>query len=785
VNNDKKKLTESMERAEELMELAERSGNTARYQQLEARLVSLEARLTALVEKDTLLQKEKTALATQKAALVEKDRLLAEANLLVQKKAAIGMFPTLVAVYCFLTFSIGVLGEPSPQQLALKEALTTRDFLAAGNVIVEVLGRDVKDPAARGTYNQTELKLFAQFELGPQTIDREGALAALQANMAFPFVGHGSYCATWASPGSGKTHVLAVAAERMSSGAWKGPEGSSLLPLLVTFNNKSSSIVFGVRGVAVRLLVTYFCGVVEEAVWVTVAQALDALLPEKFSIHEALWIVNVHVKHAAGDRAQPTLVVLLDELSKCLGDVLEPNRLSEIPGAVAAIRRALSSHLTTCKLVITTLDSVIGKDAASSGPSRVWIDLPALEYDSVLALTAIRQTISLDEAAKPLLSLVGGHPRSLAAVVGLLRGLSAKMDRHAVATLLRSSAIHELFAPIVVAPLLLGHSVGIATTNDLSAAVERGIASGALWGAIVTSDSAKPAVPFFSLLNWLSATEGDSVWSKTEDDGVWSLARRRCVSEFLEFAYKNIGDSGLGFESLHAHVMAARSVARAVLNEGKPYALFGESNNCVIRCELLCGSAVSVSNAERKNVFELEHKLDKHVGAWSMKNLAVTELDLDTVYAPGKGNAGFDLIELYEAPNGGKHLLLTECKYSDVDDDDKSTSKFGIAEARHKMKNVHSFLQHTLADPSSLIVKAGVTRADQVSLLFAPYRDCTSVVKGQIKEEVVGKGYQFGVALITKAELRKMYGPTLLPLFEFQSHAFDARFKEAPKENEH
>jgi hypothetical protein len=97
--------------------------------------------------------------------------------------------------------------------------------------------------------------------------------------------------------------------------------------------------------------------------------------------------------------------------------------------------------------------------------------------------------------------------------------------------------------------------------------------------------------------------------------------------------------------------------------------LFGESNDCVIRCKLLCGSAVSVNNAERKNVFELAHKLDTRVGAWSMKNLTVT--GLETVYAPGKGNVGFDLLELYEAPNGDKHLLLTECTHSDVDDVDK------------------------------------------------------------------------------------------------------------------
>lgn len=587
-----------------------------------------------------------------------------------------------------------------------------RDFLAAGNVLVEVLGRHVKEPATRGTYTEDELKLFAQFELGPQTIDREGALAALQANMAFPFVGHGSYCVTWASPGSGKTHLLAVAAERMSSGAWKGPEGSSLLPLLVTFYGKSPEIVFGVRGVAVRLLVTYFCGVVARSVWDAVARALDELLPDYFSINGAMDIVNAHVEHAAGDRARPTLVVLLDEVSKCLGNVLEPNRLSEIRGAVAAIRRALSSHLTTCKLVITTLDSVIGKNAPGSGPTRVLIDLPALHYSSVLSLDAIKSGIAISDAGKLVLSLVGGHPRSVAAVILYLQDQTSTMEDHDVASLLRSAGTHFHFNPIVVAPLLLGRTVNLAETNDFSAAVEDGIASGALWGAVVTGNGAKPAVPFFSLLNWLSAEK--------KKNGVWSLARRLCVSNFLEFAYKNIGDGGLGFESLHAHVMATRSVARAVLNKGKPFALFGESNDCLIRCKLLCGSAVAVSNAERKNVFELAHKLDKHVGAWSTENLEVTELGLETVYAAGKGNAGFDLLELYETPNGGKHLLLTECRRSQVDDTDKTLSMFDIAEAEHKMKNVHSFLQHTLANPSSPIVKAGVTRADQVSLLFAP-----------------------------------------------------------------
>jgi hypothetical protein len=143
--------------------------------------------------------------------------------------------------------------------------------------------------------------------------------------------------------------------------------------------------------------------------------------------------------------------------------------------------------LTTCKLVVTTLDSVIGKDAPRSGPTRVWIDLPALKYDSVLSLAMIETAISLSDAAKPLIALVGGHPRSLAAVIRRLQVQTSTLSRHEVATLLRSAATHVSFNEIVVAPLLLGQSVDLAATNDLAVAVELGIASGALWGAVVTS----------------------------------------------------------------------------------------------------------------------------------------------------------------------------------------------------------------------------------------------------------------------------------------------------------
>lgn len=104
-------------------------------------------------------------------------------------------------------------------------------------------------------------------------------------------------------------------------------------------------------------------------------------------------------------------------------------------------------------------------------------------------------------------------------------------------------------------------------------------------------------------------------------------------------------------------------------------------------------------------------------------------------------------------------MLLTECKYWDVDD------------TVGKMKNVCAFLAHTLADASSPICRAGVTRANQVTLLFALFRvrGITSEVKTKIETAAMEALYEFGVALITKE------GPTLVPLFEFQSADFDQR----------
>jgi len=108
----------------------------------------------------------------------------------------------------------------------------------------------------------------------------------------------------------------------------------------------------------------------------------------------------------------------------------------------------------------------------------------------------------------------------------------------------------------------------------------------------------------------------------------------------------------------------------------------------------------------------------------------------------------------------GALLVLTVCK---------SKSTFDIGAAKPKMAAVHEFLRASLADSSSPIVKAGIARADQVTLVFAVFRDATGVLVEQIKAVAVAHAYEFGVAVASKEQLRKLYGPTLAPMFDFQS----------------
>lgn len=99
----------------------------------------------------------------------------------------------------------------------------------------------------------------------------------------------------------------------------------------------------------------------------------------------------------------------------------------------------------------------------------------------------------------------------------------------------------------------------------------------------------------------------------------------------------------------------------------------------------------------------------------------------------------------------------------------ESDSIVQTVKRRGKMASVDKFLTATLADKASPIVKAGIERAEQVTLVFAVFRDSTGDIANDIEAEAIAKKYRFGVAHASKAQLSALYGKTLVPLFNFQT----------------
>jgi hypothetical protein len=648
--------------------------------------------------------------------------------------------------------------------------------LNAARIIASAPDVSAKMETEWGTYTQGELGRFVNFELGEKSIARDEQLDAIRTYLSDTISGHGKFLATWAAPGSGKSHMMAEVARNVSEEQWKGSDGRKLVPLLVSFNHSSIGVVYELRGLVVRLVATYLCGVVES--WTHTAKAIDRCLPAGFSVEDFAAIVRV-------GGGMP--VFLIDEISKAVKrEGLAPLTASDIE-TIHEMRKELCMQLFPskgslpgqltggAKMLVTSLDSIVARYEPGSRAARDWIDLPAIPVEKLEDSDEVTNACKKHRLVKPFLALCGGHPRSIGNMVrailpmdvNVTRGLLEQFGAAAV------GAIGKWLDRDVVAPVLLSSEFTLDTatldSSPRARAVDNALGRGVLLGTVANdAEKTTPAMSFFALRKWLNELTHDAVWTKSRVD------RLRL---WIALVGDNAGAGGCGFESLHAHAMAIRSVARAIVRatdgDSDVLPLFGDKAVFAgVKVLHGSGAAINVRYVERTGVFKLSHNLVSqgakvHAGAWVCEGdeLAVDTLDATTVFAPGDTNAGFDFVELYDRADSGKHLVLTECKYSDRD----ASTTFGIGDATGKMASVDKFLKATLADKSCPIVKAGIKSAKQVTLVFAVYRDSTGDVAGQIKAEANSKGYEFGVAHASKAQLSALYGRTLVPLFNFQS----------------
>jgi hypothetical protein len=118
-----------------------------------------------------------------------------------------------------------------------------------------------KEEKQRGVYAGADERLAA-WQLGNMTRDRETTLKiALEyvRNGNRAISGRDGYAATWAAPGSGKTHLLDAIVAPLNT-----PAFDRFVPVPITFNGKMNGEPRGVRGLVARMIYVHFVGMLAQ-----------------------------------------------------------------------------------------------------------------------------------------------------------------------------------------------------------------------------------------------------------------------------------------------------------------------------------------------------------------------------------------------------------------------------------------------------------------------------------------------------------------------------------------
>jgi hypothetical protein len=191
------------------------------------------------------------------------------------------------------------------------------------------------------------------------------------------------YAATWAAPGTGKTHLLdAVVLSMQASDDYR-----FFVPLPVTFNGNMNEIELGVLGLVARVLYVYFVGMLRNRQFAEVFSKVVDLVKSigRLELLQLLEAVAHDFATARGvDAASVMPVLLLDEI-----------RLS---GDVRRVYDAATESLANYRTIITSLDpetvrpvmAMTTSAASTSTPvfamrasnkPITWLPLPRLHTD--------------------------------------------------------------------------------------------------------------------------------------------------------------------------------------------------------------------------------------------------------------------------------------------------------------------------------------------------------------------------------------------------------------------
>eukprot|EP00005_Dracoamoeba_jomungandri_P003999 CAMPEP_0174249778 /NCGR_PEP_ID=MMETSP0439-20130205/119_1 /TAXON_ID=0 /ORGANISM="Stereomyxa ramosa, Strain Chinc5" /LENGTH=865 /DNA_ID=CAMNT_0015329681 /DNA_START=207 /DNA_END=2804 /DNA_ORIENTATION=- len=640
------------------------------------------------------------------------------------------------------------------------EAVDVSDHAAFVNYIVATLQDHVhvKENQLRGTYGPGER--LADYALR-STQNRDVALAAAISYICDPpYRSEGqSYAiaATYGAPGTGKSHLLDEIVRLDFSSDRDSFEWDLYLPLIASFNGRTISRPKEVRGLCIRLLLSYFVGLPplkhldgQAPMWSfkEVAEMLDKALPE-CSVRDVIAAIEWDVTtHRSIKLEKVKVLFMIDEIGKAA------NKDCDAEGVIEEVYRCVTEYLecTRYGAVFTALDGtdILPSRVESTSSSRpiAWLPLQPLD-------TTYWENEAGDEYASRLFAMSGGHPRTIQFLLKELKkrveGLDASlaiMERVAVS--LQVQSLRQISRWIFPAILATEYEVVDDRGNptNVMIAIERGI----LINAVVTTKRLEPVVPKLSLF---------LLYSFVKDKEPLLL---RLLSQLIRQLCTPVG--GFGFEDIHS--LRELIVLNLIGKPGRCWEIFSTETDT--RDPLYAGARYVTDPTPI--TFQVQgqtcwYKISKALASptstgWTVQSSILgncrelSYLPVPIVLASNfTNNKGFDIAELLPTACG-PHLILIECKYSKG----TANTSFSKSDCDTKAALVDAFLSGVMENKEHPFHRCGIDSKNKVTLIFVLHRECDQVALLRDPKDLTNQ-FEFGIAIMPVYSLRKCYGPTL------------------------
>ncbi|KAJ1566032.1 hypothetical protein HK096_003913, partial [Nowakowskiella sp. JEL0078] len=638
-----------------------------------------------------------------------------------------------------------------------KQDVDARNPKVLVNYIIQLLGVDlVKAHDDRGSYKSWER--LADNKLG-ETLHRQSAITKIRSYIETPpFRSEGiSYgiAATWGSPGAGKSHLLDEIARIKVDGQY--------VPLSISFNGKTMGVVYGVRGLLIRMILTYFVGIpsIQQNTWnfSNVASILDQNLPSSLKIENVLSAIRYDFSQIQTcDAENIKILLLVDEIAK------PPHT----PENVAEIYRDIVKTLTTDKIgiVFTALDGtqiLPGRNEGATSSSRplYWLDLPALptvSWENQLESEG-------DYISARLYSMTGGHPRTIQFLKKALSRhltLGIKLDSTTTTTIMRDVAMNlqcnseEVFYWLL--PAILGRKLQLKNRDDTPTEFSLAIAKGFL---INTPSGFLDAIPKISLFMLSVASEE-----------LMSSDRYHRHAKLLSLIVTLLSSplDGFRFEEFHAY---REALYLLLLFEEKREESISIVNDLYKGSKLTSGREVFVTNKNYFGAISVQEQLLTIEPFWTIAHVAgcsrinnrkFHQFEPGTiVFSQNKTSVGFDVAVFHEeASNPPKpHPLLLECKFTSS----KLLAMFN--DMKSKLDLVIDRFRSLFQNKNHPFIRSGIESFHQITYMFVSNHGIsTSSLIGNASEYFETEENErelngMSVAIISVEELIKQYGPTI------------------------